>query len=116
PGARRVPAGWHARGGPRGRARRMVLVARPDGALGRRGGQWPGARHEVLSSGLVEHVGAAGYHYRPSERVDWMVYDIADRPGRVAALVARYLLRSCHAGTMTSGADLRAHGAVGALN
>ena len=48
-------------------------------------------RGEVLSSGLVERVRADGFHYRPSERVDWMVCDIADRPGRVAALVACWL-------------------------
>lgn len=31
------------------------------------------------------------FHYRPSERADWMVCAIADRAGRIAALVARGL-------------------------
>jgi hypothetical protein len=54
-------------------------------------------RGEVLSSGLVEHVRADDFHYCPSERVDWMVCDIADRPadrGPRRLLAGRALVRA----------------------
>lgn len=47
----------------------------------------------VLETGLVEHVREDGFSYRPPRPVDWMVSDIADKPMRVAALVATWVAR-----------------------
>ncbi len=47
---------------------------------------------EVSGSKLVRHVRADGFRYRPARPVDWMVCDIADRPGRVTDLVLRWFL------------------------
>ena len=46
---------------------------------------------ELLDSGLVEHVRADGFRYRPPRPVGWMVCDMVEQPGRVAELVARWL-------------------------
>jgi len=48
-------------------------------------------RRSVLDSGLVSHVRANGFHFRPRAPVDWMVCDMAERPGRVAELAASWL-------------------------
>lgn len=45
----------------------------------------------VLESGLVEHLRADGFRYRPPRPVDWMVCDMVEQPTRVADLVARWL-------------------------
>src|SRR3569623_450598 len=45
----------------------------------------------LLESGLVEHIRADGFRYRPGEPVDWMVCDIVEQPIRVAELAARWL-------------------------
>lgn len=45
----------------------------------------------LLESGLVEHVRADGFRYRPPEPVEWMVCDIVEQPIRVAELAARWL-------------------------
>src|SRR3569832_1315682 len=44
----------------------------------------------LMESGLVEHVRADGFRYRPGEPVDWMVCDIVEQPIRVAELAARW--------------------------
>lgn len=46
---------------------------------------------ELLDSGLVEHVRADGFCYRPSQPVDWMVCDIIDRPQRVVERASLWL-------------------------
>ena len=45
----------------------------------------------VMETGLVEHVRADGFRYRPPRPVDWMVCDMVERPQRVAALAAEWL-------------------------
>ncbi|MGM0477370.1 MAG: 23S rRNA (cytidine(2498)-2'-O)-methyltransferase RlmM [Pseudomonadota bacterium] len=45
----------------------------------------------VMETGLVEHVRADGFHYRPPRPVDWMVCDMVEQPHRVAALAADWL-------------------------
>ena len=45
----------------------------------------------LLDTGLVEHVRADGFGYRPRFPVGWMVCDIVEQPKRVAALVAEWL-------------------------
>lgn len=41
----------------------------------------------------VRHLRADGFRFRPARPVDWMVCDIADRPGRVAHLAAGWIAR-----------------------
>ncbi|HEY5791108.1 MAG TPA: 23S rRNA (cytidine(2498)-2'-O)-methyltransferase RlmM [Gammaproteobacteria bacterium] len=45
----------------------------------------------VLASGMVEHVAADAFRYRPPGRVDWLVCDVVEQPARIAALVAGWV-------------------------
>lgn len=45
----------------------------------------------LMESGLVEHVRADGFRFRPKETVDWLVCDIVEQPIRVAELAARWI-------------------------
>ncbi|MCB1886838.1 MAG: 23S rRNA (cytidine(2498)-2'-O)-methyltransferase RlmM [Rhodocyclaceae bacterium] len=45
----------------------------------------------VLATGMVEHVRADGFTWRPQHAVDWMVCDMVEQPGRIAALVAEWV-------------------------
>ena len=45
----------------------------------------------LLATGLVEHVRADGFRFRPRWPVGWMVCDIVEQPKRVAALVGDWL-------------------------
>ena len=45
----------------------------------------------LLDSGLVDHVRADGFAYRPRYPVEWMVCDIVEQPIRVARLVAEWI-------------------------
>jgi 23S rRNA (cytidine2498-2'-O)-methyltransferase len=45
----------------------------------------------LLASGLVQHLRADGFRYRPQRPVDWLVCDMVEQPRRVAALVAEWL-------------------------
>lgn len=45
----------------------------------------------LMARGEVEHIRADGFHYRPLEPVEWMVCDIAEKPRRVAELMAYWL-------------------------
>jgi 23S rRNA (cytidine2498-2'-O)-methyltransferase len=45
----------------------------------------------LLDSGLVEHLRADGFRYRPPKPVDWLVCDMVEQPRRVAELVAQWL-------------------------
>ena len=45
----------------------------------------------LLDSGIVEHLRADGFRYRPPKPVDWLVCDMVEQPARIAALVARWL-------------------------
>ncbi len=50
----------------------------------------------LLRSGLVEHVRADGFRWRPPQPVDWMVCDMVEQPSRVAAMVAGWVTdRAC---------------------
>lgn len=46
---------------------------------------------ELLDSGLVEHVRADAFRYRPPRPVDWMVCDVVEQPSRIASLVSRWV-------------------------
>jgi 23S rRNA (cytidine2498-2'-O)-methyltransferase len=45
----------------------------------------------LMQTGLVEHVRADGFRYRPRSPVGWMVCDMVEQPKRVAALVGEWL-------------------------
>ena len=45
----------------------------------------------VLDTGLVQHVRADGFVWRPKQRVDWMVCDMVEQPARVAELMADWV-------------------------
>jgi 23S rRNA (cytidine2498-2'-O)-methyltransferase len=96
-----------ARADGRGRARALAQ-ARPAGVdLGAAPGGWSwqlarkGVRviavdngplkAEALATGLVKHVRADGFKYRPARPVDWLVCDMVEQPRRIAQLVADWL-------------------------
>jgi 23S rRNA (cytidine2498-2'-O)-methyltransferase len=43
---------------------------------------------QLMASGMVNHVLADGYQWRPRRAVDWMVCDIVDKPRRTTAMVS----------------------------
>ena len=45
-------------------------------------------RQHVLDTGLVEHLRADGFHWKPSQPLDWMVCDMVEQPRRVAERMA----------------------------
>ena len=45
----------------------------------------------LIQSGLVTHVRADGFRWRPPKAVDWLVCDMVEQPRRVAALIAQWL-------------------------
>ncbi len=45
----------------------------------------------LMDSGLVEHIRADGFVFRPRKPVDWMVCDIVEKPARTAALIEAWL-------------------------
>ncbi|NCT68991.1 MAG: 23S rRNA (cytidine(2498)-2'-O)-methyltransferase RlmM [Rhodanobacteraceae bacterium] len=45
----------------------------------------------LLASGLVDHLRADGFRYRPPKPVDWLVCDMVEQPRRVAELMAQWL-------------------------
>ncbi|MFC5489447.1 23S rRNA (cytidine(2498)-2'-O)-methyltransferase RlmM [Dokdonella soli] len=45
----------------------------------------------LLASGLVDHLRADGFRYRPQKPVDWLVCDMVEQPRRVAELIAQWL-------------------------
>jgi len=44
----------------------------------------------LMDSGLVTHVRADGFRYRPPKPVDWLVCDMVEQPRRVATLIAQW--------------------------
>lgn len=74
-----APGGWS-----------WILAQRGLRVLAVDNGELTGA---VLETRLVEHVRADGFTFRPAHPVDWMTCDIADRPGKVTALVVRWFER-----------------------
>ncbi len=47
----------------------------------------------LMESGLVEHLRADGFTFRPRHPVDWLVCDMVEKPARVVDLVARWFER-----------------------
>jgi len=47
----------------------------------------------LMESGLVEHLRADGFTFRPRHPVEWLVCDMVDKPARVLDLVARWFER-----------------------
>jgi 23S rRNA (cytidine2498-2'-O)-methyltransferase len=47
----------------------------------------------LVESGLVEHLRADGFTFRPRQPVEWLVCDMVDKPARVVDLVARWFER-----------------------
>jgi 23S rRNA (cytidine2498-2'-O)-methyltransferase len=45
----------------------------------------------VIDSGLVRHIRADGFSWRPAKPVDWLVCDMVEQPSRVAALIGSWL-------------------------
>lgn len=51
----------------------------------------------LLTSGLVTHYRADGFHYRPNKTVNWLVCDIVEQPARIANLIGRWMISGwCH--------------------
>jgi 23S rRNA (cytidine2498-2'-O)-methyltransferase len=46
---------------------------------------------ELLETGLVEHLRADGFRFRPPKPVDWLVCDMVEQPARIAGLVANWM-------------------------
>ncbi|MGM0569571.1 23S rRNA (cytidine(2498)-2'-O)-methyltransferase RlmM [Marinobacter sp.] len=44
----------------------------------------------LMATGMVNHVRADGYLWRPKRAVDWMVCDIVDKPRRTTAMVSEW--------------------------
>ena len=47
-------------------------------------------REHVLATGLVEHLRADGFHWKPPQPLDWMVCDMVEQPRRVAERMAQW--------------------------
>ena len=47
----------------------------------------------LMTTGLVDHVKADAFTWRPSAKVDWLVCDVVEQPHRIAALVGEWLGR-----------------------
>jgi len=47
----------------------------------------------LMEGGLVEHLRADGFTFRPRHQVDWLVCDMVEKPARVVDLVARWFER-----------------------
>ncbi len=45
----------------------------------------------VMATGMVEHLRADGFTWRPSRPVEWLVCDMVEQPARIAALVADWV-------------------------
>lgn len=82
PGMRAVDLGASPGGWTWQLARRGLLVTAIDNG--------PMAE-SVMATGLVEHLRADGFVYRPPRPVDWLVCDMVENPLRVAALVGDWL-------------------------
>jgi 23S rRNA (cytidine2498-2'-O)-methyltransferase len=47
--------------------------------------------NQLLESGIVEHIRADGFRFRPAKPVDWLVCDMVEQPVRIAKLIAQWL-------------------------
>lgn len=46
----------------------------------------------LMATGQVEHVKADGFRYRPPHPVNWLVCDMVEKPARIAALMADWIV------------------------
>lgn len=44
----------------------------------------------LMAGGMVEHLRADAFHWRPKRAVDWLVCDMVEKPARVAALIGEW--------------------------
>lgn len=45
----------------------------------------------VIATGMVEHLRADGFTWRPQRKVDWLVCDMVEQPSRIASLMAEWI-------------------------
>jgi 23S rRNA (cytidine2498-2'-O)-methyltransferase len=48
----------------------------------------------VMATGMVQHVRADGFTWRPARPVDWLVCDMVEQPSRIASLIAEWIATS----------------------
>lgn len=72
-----APGGWTWQLAHRG----LKVVAVDNGPL----------KGEVAADTLVTHLRTDGLSYHPRRPVDWLVCDIAEKPARIASLIARWM-------------------------
>jgi 23S rRNA (cytidine2498-2'-O)-methyltransferase len=70
--------------------RQMLITAVDNGAMDAR----------LMDSGQVKHRRDDGFHYRPSDPVDWMVCDMVESPSRIARLAAKWIAERWCAATI----------------
>lgn len=47
----------------------------------------------LMDSGIVKHIKADGFKYRPEKPVDWLVCDMVEKPSKVASLMASWVIK-----------------------
>ncbi len=47
----------------------------------------------VMATGMVEHLRADAFGYRPGKPVEWLVCDVVEQPARIAGLIADWFAR-----------------------
>ncbi|MNZ76421.1 Ribosomal RNA large subunit methyltransferase M [compost metagenome] len=72
-----APGGWTYQLVKRG----MLVTAIDNGPMA----------ESLMDTGLVQHLMADGFTYKPKQTVDWMVCDIVEKPARSAALLETWL-------------------------
>ncbi|UVL60093.1 23S rRNA (cytidine(2498)-2'-O)-methyltransferase RlmM [Pseudomonas sp. B21-032] len=72
-----APGGWTYQLVKRG----MLVTAIDNGPMA----------ESLMDTGLVQHLMADGFTYKPRQTVDWMVCDIVEKPARSAALLETWL-------------------------
>ncbi|MNF61293.1 Ribosomal RNA large subunit methyltransferase M [compost metagenome] len=72
-----APGGWTYQLVKRG----MLVTAIDNGPMAQ----------SLMDTGLVQHLMADGFTYKPKQTVDWMVCDIVEKPARNAALLETWL-------------------------
>lgn len=72
-----APGGWTYQLVKRG----MLVTAIDNGLMA----------ESLMDTGLVQHLMADGFTYKPRQTVDWMVCDIVEKPARSAALLETWL-------------------------
>jgi 23S rRNA (cytidine2498-2'-O)-methyltransferase len=47
----------------------------------------------AMATGLIEHIRADGFNYRPNKPVDWLLCDMVEQPSRIAELIGLWFVR-----------------------